>query len=414
MQSIRFLKEGIKPYMLVPCDGVIINNYHSEVLQEIKIPYFLMYEIREYNGKRVIYYLLRYRTTMKAVLENFPLTPDKVKNVLISIVSAMQTIDDHLLYLHRIVWEMDRIFMQVDTGYLEFCYNPIEEQNNGKLEDLVLKIMQMTGDQDKEVANMLSEFYALITNQETTLEDIIQYRIDVLGEEEVSRERYYPDIGQPLISMEHLKKSKNPEEELISEKYDMQRRDNVTRTKIIKIIMLTMVYVNVTLIFLFLLEILPYKHLWVLFASLGIHLGLLIYYLLMDKEESIDEIMEEYLESVPEYKETTILAADIAGPDEKVLCLSPTIVGSCEPIYLREGSILIGSKEGCDYILELEGVSRMHAKLIRKGDNVYIVDLNSTNGTILNGRRLESGKEYRVRPGSMVAIAYHEFYVKGQ
>lgn len=415
MQSIRFLREGIKPYMLVPCDGVIIDNYQTEALQEVKIPYFLMYEIREYNGKRVLYYLLRYRTTMKAVLEHFPLTPEIAKNMLACIVSSMQIAYEHLLYQDRTVWKMDRIFMQVDTGHLEFCYNPMEDQDNGKLEDLMLDIMQLVGDQNEEVSQILSDFYALITNPEVTVEDMVQYRKKVLGQEWIPRELYPVDIGQPLVSSEHLIKNKNPEVELISEKYDMERRDNVTRAKIISGIMLFLVYVNVALILLFMLELIVSKYLWILFVSLGIHLGLSIYYLQMDKEESIDEIMEEYLESVPEYKETTVLSTDIVEEHKsKELCLIPTSRDTCPPIYIWEEKILLGSKEGCDYRLELSGVSRMHANLIRRGTHVYIVDLNSTNGTLLNGKRLESGQEYEIHPGDIIAIACHDFFVREQ
>lgn len=415
MQSIRFLKEGIKPYMLVPCDGVIIDNYRSQVLQEIKIPYFLMYEIREYNGKRIIYYLLRYRTTMRSVLEHFPLTPEKTKNMLLSIINSIQVIDDHLMYQDRVVWKTDRIFMEIDTGHLEFCYNPIEDQDNGKLEDLILNLMQTAGDQDEEVGKMLSDFYNLITNPEVTLEDILKYREDVFGEDGIPLERYTFRIGQPLVSKEHLKKSKTPEEELISEKYDMQRKDNVTKAAIVSIIMKSMIYVNALIIFLFLLEFLTYRHLWILFIGLGIQLGIVIYYLQMDKEESIDEIMQEYLESVPEYKETTVLTSDIVEEHRsKELYLLTTGNDSCPPIYIRKDSVLIGSMEGCDYILDLEGVSRMHAKLIRKEGKVYIVDLNSTNGTMLNGRKLESGVEYEIYPGNVVEIAYHNFLVQEQ
>lgn len=416
MQSIRFLREGIKPYMLVPCDGVILDNYQTEALQEVKIPYFLMYEIREYNGKRVLYYLLRYRTTMKSVLEHFPLTPEIAKNMLACIVSSLKIVYDHLLYPGRTVWSMDKIFMQVDTGHLEFIYNPMEDQDNGTLEDLILEIMQLVGNQNEEVSKILSDFYALITNPEVTLDDMVQYRINVLGQERIPRELYPVDIGQPLVSREHLIKSKNPEVELVSEKYDMERRDNVTRAKIISGIILFLVYVNIALIFLFMLQLIASKYLWVLFLSLGVHLGLAIYYLLMDKEESIDEIMEEYLESVPEYKETAVLNTDIVEEhgEYRELYLQAVKQITCPTIYIRGESILLGSKEGCDYRLELTGVSRMHAKLLRRGKDVYIVDLNSTNGTMLNGEILESGQEYEIHSRDVIAIAGHDFYVREQ
>lgn len=41
-----------------------------------------------------------------------------------------------------------------------------------------------------------------------------------------------------------------------------------------------------------------------------------------------------------------------------------------------------------DYGAEENGVSRMHVRIKRRGELIYIIDLGSTNGTHLNGRKL--------------------------
>lgn len=48
------------------------------------------------------------------------------------------------------------------------------------------------------------------------------------------------------------------------------------------------------------------------------------------------------------------------------------------------------------------GVSRMHARLTIQGLQVYIEDLNSTNFTFLNKRRLQPGQRYDLRPGDEI------------
>lgn len=42
-----------------------------------------------------------------------------------------------------------------------------------------------------------------------------------------------------------------------------------------------------------------------------------------------------------------------------------------------------------DYVLEDNSVSRIHARFTLRDDVVYLTDLNSTNGTLKNGIRLE-------------------------
>ncbi|HEX8682317.1 MAG TPA: FHA domain-containing protein [Ardenticatenaceae bacterium] len=50
------------------------------------------------------------------------------------------------------------------------------------------------------------------------------------------------------------------------------------------------------------------------------------------------------------------------------------------------------------------GVSRRHARLIRRGYDIYVEDLNSTNGTFINERRLTPNKPILVKQGEMVHL----------
>lgn len=57
-----------------------------------------------------------------------------------------------------------------------------------------------------------------------------------------------------------------------------------------------------------------------------------------------------------------------------------------------ESEILIGRSAECDVLLDNAGVSRTHAKLLRQGDQVVVVDLLSGNGTFVNGERVTQAK----------------------
>jgi pSer/pThr/pTyr-binding forkhead associated (FHA) protein len=60
---------------------------------------------------------------------------------------------------------------------------------------------------------------------------------------------------------------------------------------------------------------------------------------------------------------------------------------------------------------DLRGVSRRHARLLREGSAVYLMDLNSTNGTRLNGESLAAGVEKRLRDGDEIAVGKLRLYV---
>ena len=54
--------------------------------------------------------------------------------------------------------------------------------------------------------------------------------------------------------------------------------------------------------------------------------------------------------------------------------------------------LTIGREDGCDITLPHISVSKRHAKIVREKDGYYIVDNGSTNGVMVNNRRI-SGKE---------------------
>lgn len=73
--------------------------------------------------------------------------------------------------------------------------------------------------------------------------------------------------------------------------------------------------------------------------------------------------------------------------------------GRIRSIYLPDGSLLanldkmlvtIGKMKGeADIVFEDSSMSRLHARITKEGDNYYLEDLNSTNGTFKNGLRLQ-------------------------
>ncbi len=50
-------------------------------------------------------------------------------------------------------------------------------------------------------------------------------------------------------------------------------------------------------------------------------------------------------------------------------------------------------------------ISRFHCELIKRGGQVYVQDLNSSNGTRLNGERLKPGTPELLRKGSRIQLA---------
>jgi pSer/pThr/pTyr-binding forkhead associated (FHA) protein len=62
---------------------------------------------------------------------------------------------------------------------------------------------------------------------------------------------------------------------------------------------------------------------------------------------------------------------------------------------------VIGRSRRCDLVIEDPNVSRRHAELQLRSPDWYVVDLGSTNGVAVNGRKVSSA---RLAPGDELAL----------
>jgi hypothetical protein len=67
----------------------------------------------------------------------------------------------------------------------------------------------------------------------------------------------------------------------------------------------------------------------------------------------------------------------------------------------EQRELLIGRHGGCDVVLSDPCVSRRHARLFFRDGGWYLQDLESTNGTVLNGVRIG---RCRLRPGDRLVV----------
>ncbi len=76
---------------------------------------------------------------------------------------------------------------------------------------------------------------------------------------------------------------------------------------------------------------------------------------------------------------------------------------------IRQPEVVIGRGEAADLLLPNVSVSRKHARVSVQEDRVFITDLESANGTVVNGERVQSqelanGDELRIGKFSMTFL----------
>lgn len=68
----------------------------------------------------------------------------------------------------------------------------------------------------------------------------------------------------------------------------------------------------------------------------------------------------------------------------------------------------IGRSPGAEFIVEAALVSRLHCQLTATGESLEVKDLDSTNGTFVNGKRVKTAE---LRDGDRLSVGRLELVV---
>ncbi len=75
-----------------------------------------------------------------------------------------------------------------------------------------------------------------------------------------------------------------------------------------------------------------------------------------------------------------------------------------DQLVLKQGDMAIGRRPGSDVLLDNLAVSANHASLFTIGEDSFIQDLNSTNGTFVNNKKIS---KHHLTNGDVVGVGKH-------
>lgn len=148
-----------------------------------------------------------------------------------------------------------------------------------------------------------------------------------------------------------------------------------------------------------------------------VFLGLLLYMMKKEKREKLQH--REHEEQKIYITEYTALQDEYGGVCDGTQIISVEEMSgvlynlqNTEPqyIYIGETEKLIGKDaQRVQICIAQEGISRIHARVVKENGCCVIEDLNSTNGTWINGKVLKPRSVYVLREGDKVRFASLEY-----
>jgi adenylate cyclase len=84
-------------------------------------------------------------------------------------------------------------------------------------------------------------------------------------------------------------------------------------------------------------------------------------------------------------------------------------IGGGDTIPLLRSTLTMGRRESCDVVLRFGNVSGQHCQLSLENGYWFVQDLNSQNGTKVNGHRI---MRKRLDPNDTLAVAKHKYTIR--
>ncbi len=125
-----------------------------------------------------------------------------------------------------------------------------------------------------------------------------------------------------------------------------------------------------------------------------------------ENESSNTKTFNSSSKSAQTQDRTVILNAD----NLNLPYLKRMLGNSSETIIIKQFPFMMGRLEGqVDYCINNPAVGKLHAEITKANENYLISDMNSRNGTIINGVRIEPTKESIIKNGDRITLGNEEF-----
>lgn len=341
IEYIRNIQVG---YMRVTLSKPL-SKTEEEMLTRNTIEGLLPVRWQKENDK----YLLRYDITGKqaldGVLENTLVDERLLKSLLVGIYVAVKQLEKYLLPQEGLLLSPESIFWDYKTETMHFCYCPEREE---LLQERIVKLME----------------YVLAKTDHKNI-SVVQLAYGV-----------YEEVQKPTFCMEdlpgYLQLQNSPAIEQRSEEIIREEKSEMEEAHLV----LKQNYVQREF------EKWINKMRWKDKIMAWIRDKI---YKMARKEKMAEAVVFDETERVEEESATIILGV----PQNEVEgVLRYEGVNSLPDIYISKVPFTVGSADNCDGIIKHPNISRYHAKITYQDETYFIEDLNSTNGTRVNGGML--------------------------
>ncbi|MCI8300100.1 MAG: FHA domain-containing protein [Lachnospiraceae bacterium] len=407
--EVSYRKNLNKSYMCVETKRQVLEAYELQMLEHCRIAELLHMQVMSSDQNSRYLYDISGKQQISDYLSGQKMGCAMLKKWLFSIQKVCAALPEYLLRESGICLEWEFIYINLEDGSFQYTYLPFYEKNlpeafRGCMEQLLRKIDH----QDHEAVELGYQIYQLCIQDHASIRKILETVLS--GQNSVKEKEFMQSWNQE--AQEHRggksekndrQESNNPQPESEDRKFFMDWKETLRSFS-----------EHIEKYFSGFLK--PHKD----FSKEG------------RKKERLFSQKREFCpkgkkwtqkESAKEQRNLAYQVSDaeepaVAHPTELLAVQESILIGKleyqgvhkCEDIFIEGESFLLGKNESqVDGVILADGVSRLHARIIRQEQRYFIEDLNSTNGTFLNDTELEYHQPQELSKNDRVRFGVEEY-----
>lgn len=360
--KIEYIRNLNGSFMIVKDVDYPCRSYELMMLLNNKIPGLLSLQIIVGDGKLEYWYDITGMTSLDTRLSLISLNAAGLQEMTEDIFDMNLGLEEYLLDGKNICYLPELVFYDRYVEKYRFCYLPgSKDAESGKIQNLMEYLLTKIDHTDQRAVRIGYELYEKSTQEGCSVQELLGCLKDV----EMSVESFLQ--GDSLVQNE-----RDPAMEV-----DFEKSDHETSGKTKK-------------------KWKPKKQ----------KRGNRSYM------EALENSVQKQIVAEPSLrrKQTVLLDRGRHHPEFSLHYLGK---GEEEDFPLGNGSFLIGTQQDkADFVMHTDTVSHIHARITGQDGSYYLEDLNSTNGTCVNGKELVYHETVKLEPEDRILFADEEYILQ--
>lgn len=362
--EVNYKRENDRNYLVLRPSH--IRDYQEMMVTENTIKGLLPVNCRCWNGEEDFYYDITSRQTFTNLFEKKEMELSDVKNFFYSLEALSEELNQYFMDFRSVIFHPDFCFRKPGENFVEWIFYPSEEENFLPIAEFFLR---KVNHKDNVAMELVYQFYSSVKEGIFCLSDFLAQLHEMKAES--------MPVGKTLESEEEngffdCPKTSFPLTGTYSEERDKK----------------------------------PEEKFWNKFLSKFLRQK--------DIHECTDPIVEqrywgrrtEHFEA--EREESGNHETVMWNQNSRIQGVLKYMTGRSRGKEYRIDNLplVIGKmQESVDLCLNNKSVSRIHARITKEEERYFIEDLNSLNGTFVNGFRLNIAEKTELHSGDEVSIA---------